>query len=59
MFHSEFIKWRRENSMNFCDERFAFDEFIESRRRDSEDIVEEIAWQLYLVQQTLDREARE
>ena len=59
MFHSEFTKWRRENAMTFCDERFAFDEFLEARRRDSEDIVEEVAWQLYLVQQILDQEGRE
>jgi hypothetical protein len=50
MFHGEFTKWRKENDMICFDERYAFSEFIEARRRDSEDIVEEIAWQLFLMQ---------
>ncbi len=58
MFQSEFQKWRTETNLRqqlaIIDEKMAFGAFFDMRREDSEDIIEELGWQVYLIQKSLD-----
>lgn len=54
MLQEEFAKWKMLNVLNYAEERQHFSQFFEAYRKDCDDVIEEIAWQLCSIQQNED-----